>query len=612
VKFNLLPEPARLTPRPGRFNPAPALRIFLPPGDDAPVLLRAEKLCEMLRRERGLAASVDRRAPGARIPPGHVTLRLDSGAAPEGYRLLVHTRGIELFGRSAGLCHGVETLIQLFRDRGPRVPAIEIRDRPAFAHRGYYLDVSRGKVPTLDTLRRVVDRLAALKYNQFQLYVEHVFDFQFDPQIGAGSDPLRPGEILELDRYCRERHIQLVPSFACFGHMGKILSLPRYRRLAEIPWPAADWARATWRQRLHGATIDPVHPGSRALFEAIFAEFLPLFSAPSVNICGDETYDLGRGRNRARAGRAGIGRLYLDHVRFLSRCAAKYGKSIMLWGDVLLHHPEIIRRLPRDATVLDWGYQPTTPFEKVGVFLEAGRAAYVCPSVRGYGVVFNEVEEARANIAGYARTGHRLGADGLLVTDWGDMGHFNLLACSLHGMAVGSAMGWNPASEEGAALDRAFALQVFGDRSGRMARLYREAGSTGVASWPFLVGDFSEEKLADTASEARARQARKKAAAWMRFLETQAPAGWATAHDFDELAAASEALLLTAEKTLLVRRRRRAGEAPRRDWHGFSMRLRRFIHRYTRVWRSANKESNLEDVRHVLRGVTARARRRAG
>ena len=58
------------------------------------------------------------------------------------------------------------------------------------AYRGLMLDVSRGKVPTLATLLALVDGLAAHKYNQLQLYIEHTFDFPSHPDIGAGTDPL--------------------------------------------------------------------------------------------------------------------------------------------------------------------------------------------------------------------------------------------------------------------------------------------------------------------------------------------------------------------------------------------------------------------------------------
>ena len=38
-----------------------------------------------------------------------------------------------------------------------------------FETRGYMLDISRDRVPTLRTLRLIVDILARYRYNQFQL-----------------------------------------------------------------------------------------------------------------------------------------------------------------------------------------------------------------------------------------------------------------------------------------------------------------------------------------------------------------------------------------------------------------------------------------------------------
>ena len=42
----------------------------------------------------------------------------------------------------------------------------------------YQLDVSRGKVPTMPTVKRIVDIIASLGYDQFQLYTEHAFAYE--------------------------------------------------------------------------------------------------------------------------------------------------------------------------------------------------------------------------------------------------------------------------------------------------------------------------------------------------------------------------------------------------------------------------------------------------
>ena len=43
-----------------------------------------------------------------------------------------------------------------------------------FARRGLMLDISRNRVPTVETLHSLVDALQALNYNELQLYTEPV------------------------------------------------------------------------------------------------------------------------------------------------------------------------------------------------------------------------------------------------------------------------------------------------------------------------------------------------------------------------------------------------------------------------------------------------------
>jgi N-acetyl-beta-hexosaminidase len=95
--------------------------------------------------------------------------------AAEGYHLTIGDERIGLVARDgAGLAHGFSTLVQLVRQCGRRLPRVHIEDHPDFAQRGVMLDISRDKVPTMDTLYRLIDLLASWKINQLQLYMEHV------------------------------------------------------------------------------------------------------------------------------------------------------------------------------------------------------------------------------------------------------------------------------------------------------------------------------------------------------------------------------------------------------------------------------------------------------
>ena len=60
-------------------------------------------------------------------------------------------------GSDEALLNGVMTLCQWVQRHGVQLPALEIEDAPDLAARAYYLDCSRGRVPTLATLKRYAE-----------------------------------------------------------------------------------------------------------------------------------------------------------------------------------------------------------------------------------------------------------------------------------------------------------------------------------------------------------------------------------------------------------------------------------------------------------------------
>src|SRR6185369_4793545 len=97
------------------------------------------------------------------------------------------------------------------------------------------LDISRDKVPTMKTLYELVDLLASWKINQLQLYTEHTFAYRNHEDVWKKASPMTAEEIRDLDEYCAERFIDLVPNQNSFGHMERWFEHPEYLQLAEAP-----------------------------------------------------------------------------------------------------------------------------------------------------------------------------------------------------------------------------------------------------------------------------------------------------------------------------------------------------------------------------------------
>ena len=77
----------------------------------------------------------------------------------------------------------------MLRQAKSSIRCCEIKDVPDFANRGVMLDISRCKVPTLTTLKTLIEQFADLKYNQPQLYTEHTFAFTDHETVWRDAHP---------------------------------------------------------------------------------------------------------------------------------------------------------------------------------------------------------------------------------------------------------------------------------------------------------------------------------------------------------------------------------------------------------------------------------------
>ena len=160
--------------------------------------------------------------------PTEALVRVSLDPALTSMRIVVDPSGIRVSTPKEMLFPAAATVAQLFRlAEGGRMPCCRIEDAPALERRGYMLDVSRDRVPTMDELRALIDLLGSLKYDHLQLYVEHTFAYAGHEEVWAEASPLTPSEIRELDAWASGVGVELAANQNCFGHMHRWLTLPR-------------------------------------------------------------------------------------------------------------------------------------------------------------------------------------------------------------------------------------------------------------------------------------------------------------------------------------------------------------------------------------------------
>ena len=315
---------------------------------------------------------------------------------------------------------------------------MEFKNPPLFARRGLMLDISRNRVPTMGCLKRLIDALAALHYNELQLYTEHTFAYSGHETVWENASPMTAEEICEIDAYCTERGIELVPNQNSFGHMERWLQHPPYRHLAESP--------NGFIHPISGEHKGPstLHPNQMSLqfVDRLYEELITNFQSKMIHVGGDEPWELGKGRSKEIAKKVGKHRVYLDYMKAIFESAQQYGSHPQFWSDIILERPDLVTELPRNVIPVIWGYEGDSPFaDHCRTVANAGfeKQFYVAPGAGNWNSFSGRLDIARANIEIAATEGHRNGALGILLTAWGDNGHHQAWATTYPSIVLAAA-----------------------------------------------------------------------------------------------------------------------------------------------------------------------------
>jgi hexosaminidase len=396
-----------------------------------------------------------------------VTQRRVEGVPAQGFDIDITADTVELrYSDDAGLRYGRGLLDQIRRQCDADWPAMSVRDWPDFAVRGYMLDISRGRVPTRQTLERVVGLLELVRVNHLELYTEHTFAYSGHEKVWRDASPMTADDIHWLDQRCRSAGIELVANQNCFGHMEHWFVHDEYRHRAEMPE-----GFKMFGVHRPAMTLAPTADNAEFVL-SLLDELLPHFTSRTVNIGCDETWELGRGASAADAAERGKGRVYLEYLQRLLTPLLDKGYSPQFWGDIISNDPELVAELPSGATAVAWDYEgPWTPKQReqllgaagrqwaaegldlsgkidgfastAAPFIEAGYPFWVAPGTSTWTSLIGRLDNAYRNLSDTAQVGRSGGATGFLITDWGDRGHLQPPSVSFPPLLYGASVAWS-------------------------------------------------------------------------------------------------------------------------------------------------------------------------
>lgn len=305
----ILPVPKEVAPLEG----APLLRaacfqVNAPAAAFGPAKTAAERIGKLLAGREG--------------KPVAVTLAVEPGDRPEGYRLRVTEDRVEITGNDEqGLLYGVITLEQLFADRA-EVPALEITDWPDNPIRGIKEESRYGSnVMEEAEWMELLEDLASKKMNTLALSLYGCWTVQYDgkisqyvympvknrpelktPMIVKYYDPAKKqwvekemlppifcADVLEnVFRKARDLGIQIIPTWNSFGHNTLLPTL--YPETAPVN-------EAGVRQKYGFCTsCDATYDLLFSIFDELIDRYMAPYGMHSINLGLDEVHE-GIGRD---------------------------------------------------------------------------------------------------------------------------------------------------------------------------------------------------------------------------------------------------------------------------------------------------------------------------
>lgn len=372
--INIIPLPKELVEMQGQYRLSPATK-FVAKGKDATTI--AKFMATKMRRSTGLPLTVAT-AGQKNVIKLSINPKLAVGSK-EGYTLVSNANGVEVVGASArGLFWGMQSLLQLLpaeiesqsvvKGMSWVVPAVRIKDEPAFPYRGMHLDPCR-HFATVDEVKTHIDMLSMFKINKMHWHLTEDQGWRIEikkyPRLTEVGSKRKPAEgratngfytqedVKEIVAYAQERFVEIIPEIEMPGHaMGAIVAYPHLACNPKTQKGSDYEIRELWgvEQDVFCAGSDDVYK----FLQDVIDEVAPLFPSEYFHIGGDECPKI-RWKTcpkcQARIKSEGLKdehELQSYVIRRAQKMLAKHNKKLIGWEEILEGG------LAPSATVMSW------------------------------------------------------------------------------------------------------------------------------------------------------------------------------------------------------------------------------------------------------------------
>ncbi len=318
---------------------------------------------------------------------------------------------------------------------------------------GILLGCAANAVPNVKTLKSFADVMQKLGYNSLYLETADTYKIENEPYFGYMRGGYTKEEIREMDAYCKNLGIELVPCIQTLAHLHFLKYYEDYRDAIDVNDILLVDEERTY-----------------VLIENMFRAISEMYSTRRINIGMDEAYLLGAGKYLYKHGYKERVTILLEHLQKVIKIAEKYGFSCEIWSDVFFNAlskgrayetekderydvPEDWReRLPENLTLVYWEYfvsEPKQCEDMIAMHREISpNIKYAGTFFRWYGLTPNNAYTNK--VMKKALIGcENAGVKNVIFTLWADYGGGSSLFATLPSMWYLSRFAANGLKDDG-------------------------------------------------------------------------------------------------------------------------------------------------------------------
>ena len=227
-----------------------------------------------------------------------------------------------------------------------------IEEHPNFVRLGFFEDVSRGAVLTVDSLKKKIRYLAAMGYNILTLYIEDIYEVPEYPWFGHQRGRYTKAELKEIVAYGERFGITLNPSIQVLGHLEMPLIWPAFKDIKDS-----------------SAVLYVGKPEVYEFIDTLFKNLCECFKTRLFYLGMDEAHTMGLGRRLDKEGYVPKSELLAQHMERVGELCEKYGISPIISSDMFFRPfapgyytdtgevpQEVIDRVPPMYRIMYWDY----------------------------------------------------------------------------------------------------------------------------------------------------------------------------------------------------------------------------------------------------------------